>query len=92
LGITSVEETVKRAVAHQELGYKRIKLKIKPGHDVAVVAAVRKALPEAHLTADANTSYSLSDTGIFRALDDFDLDYIEQPLAWDDIHDHAKLQ
>jgi O-succinylbenzoate synthase len=92
LGITSVEETVKRAVAHQELGYKRIKLKIKPGHDVAVLAAVRKALPKSHLTVDANTSYSLSDTGIFRALDDFDLDYIEQPLAWDDIHDHAKLQ
>ena len=92
LGITSVEETVKRAVAHQELGYKRIKLKIKPGHDVDVVAAVRKALPGAHLTVDANTSYSLSDTGVFRALDALDLDYIEQPLAWDDIHDHAKLQ
>jgi O-succinylbenzoate synthase len=92
LGITSIEETVKRAVAHQELGYKRIKLKIKPGHDVDLVAAVRKALPSAHLTVDANTSYSLSDTRIFRALDAFDLDYIEQPLAWDDIHDHAKLQ
>jgi O-succinylbenzoate synthase len=92
LGITSVEETVKRAVAHHDLGYKRIKLKIKPGHDVDVVAAVRKALPGAHLTVDANTSYSLSDAGVFRALDAFDLDYIEQPLAWDDIHDHAKLQ
>ena len=92
LGITSIEETVKRAVAHQDLGYKRIKLKIKPGHDVDVVAAVRRALPEVHLTVDANTSYALSDTGVFRALDAFDLDYIEQPLAWDDIHDHARLQ
>jgi O-succinylbenzoate synthase len=92
LGITSLEETVARAEAHQALGYKRIKLKIMPGHDVEVVKAVRQALPNAHLTVDANTSYSLSDTAVFRALDSFELDYIEQPLAWNDIHDHAVLQ
>ena len=92
LGITSLEETVTRAEAHQALGYKRIKLKIMPGHDVEVVKAVRRALPDAHLTVDANTSYSLSDTAVFRALDGFELDYIEQPLAWNDIHDHAVLQ
>jgi len=92
LGITPLEETVQRALAHDELGYKRIKLKIMPGHDVEIVKAVREALPHAHLTVDANTSYSLSDTSLFRALDAFDLDYIEQPLAWDDIHDHAVLQ
>ncbi len=92
LGITPLEETVRRAVAHHDLGYKRIKLKIKPGHDLEVLRAVRKALPEAHLTVDANTSYSLADTTVFKALDDLALDYIEQPLAWDDIHDHAVLQ
>jgi len=92
LGITPLEETVQQALAHDELGYKRIKLKIMPGHDVEIVKAVREALPHAHLTVDANTSYSLSDTSLFRALDAFDLDYIEQPLAWDDIHDHAVLQ
>lgn len=92
LGITPVDETVKRAVTHHELGYKRIKLKIKPGHDVDIVKAVRAVLPNAHLTVDANSSYSLSDVAVFRALDAFGLDYIEQPLAWDDIHDHAVLQ
>ena len=92
LGITPLDETVKRAVAHHELGYKRIKLKIKPGHDLDILRAVRAALPDAHLTVDANTSYSLSDTTVFKALDDLGLDYIEQPLAWDDIHDHAILQ
>lgn len=92
LGITSPEETVRRAVAHHEQGYRRIKLKIMPGHDVDVVRAVRAALPGAHLTVDANSSYTLADTKVFRALDALDLDYIEQPLAWDDIHDHAVLQ
>ncbi len=92
LGIASVEQTVARAVDHHAQGYRRIKLKIKPGHDLALVRAVRQALPEAHLTVDANSSYTLADTGIFRALDGFGLDYIEQPLAWDDIHDHATLQ
>ena len=92
LGITSLEETVQRALAHDELGYKRIKLKIMPGHDIEIIKAVRTALPQAHLTVDANTSYSLVDTPIFQALDAFELDYIEQPLAWDDIHDHAVLQ
>lgn len=92
LGINPIAETVRRAVAHHQEGYRRIKLKIMPGHDLALVAAVREALPEAHLTVDANSSYSLADTRIFQALDGFGLDYIEQPLAWDDIHDHAKLQ
>lgn len=92
LGIGPLADTVERAVKHHELGYKRIKLKIMPGHDLDIVRAVRKALPSAHLTVDANSSYSLTDTKVFQALDEYDLDYIEQPLAWDDIHDHAVLQ
>lgn len=92
LGITPLDETVRRAVDHHAQGYRRIKLKIRPGHDVQVVRAVRAALPDADLTVDANTAYSLSDTQVFRALDDCGLDYIEQPLGWDDIHDHATLQ
>ena len=92
LGIGPLTDTVERAVRHHELGYKRIKLKIMPGHDLEIVKAVRKALPAAHLTVDANSSYSLMDTKVFKALDEYGLDYIEQPLAWDDIHDHAVLQ
>lgn len=92
LGIGPVGDTVERAVRHHGLGYRRIKLKIMPGHDVEPVAAVRKALPGAHLSVDANSAYTLADAAVFRRLDGFDLDYVEQPLAWDDIHDHAELQ
>jgi O-succinylbenzoate synthase len=92
LGIGPIEDTIARAQKHLALGYKRIKLKIMPGHDVKLVAAVRAALPDAHLTVDANSAYTLADMDVMTALDGFGLDYIEQPLAWDDIHDHAVLQ
>jgi len=92
LGIGPIEETIERVAAHLAQGYQRIKLKIRPGHDVALVGAVRAAFPDCHLTVDANSCYTLADTGLLRKLDGFALDYIEQPLAWDDIHDHATLQ
>ena len=92
LGIGPVDETLARVGAHLAQGYQRIKLKIMPGHDLALVSAVRAAFPDAHLTVDANSCYTLADTGLIRQLDAFQLDYIEQPLAWDDIHDHATLQ
>ena len=92
LGIGPIANTIERAQKHLDLGYKRIKLKIMPGHDVKLVDAVRNALPDAHLTVDANSAYTLADMDVLLALDDFGLDYIEQPLAWDDIHDHASLQ
>ena len=92
LGIGDIAETVERAKDHAGQGYKRIKLKIMPAHDTDLVAAVRKAMPNAHLSVDANSAYSLSDLALLKKLDAFDLDYIEQPLAHDDIHDHAFLQ
>ncbi len=92
LGIGPIDSTIERAQKHLDLGYKRIKLKIMPGHDVGLVAAVRNVLPDAHLTVDANSAYTLADMDVMMALDGFGLDYIEQPLAWDDIHDHAVLQ
>ncbi|MFN4142131.1 o-succinylbenzoate synthase [Aestuariivirga sp.] len=92
LGIGTVADTVARAEKHLALGYRRIKLKIMPGHDIALVGAVRKVLPDAHLTVDANSAYTLADMDVMLALDEFGLDYIEQPLAWNDIHDHATLQ
>lgn len=92
LGIGPIDNTIERAQKHIDLGYKRIKLKIMPGHDVKLVEAVRRAMPEAHLTVDANSAYTLSDMDVMAALDSFGLDYIEQPLAWNDIHDHAVLQ
>lgn len=92
LGIGPVAGTLDRIRAHLDQGYKRIKLKIMPGHDLALVRAAREAFPDAHLTVDANSSYTLADTAQLQALDAFALDYIEQPLAWNDIHDHAVLQ
>jgi O-succinylbenzoate synthase len=78
----------------QELaaGYQRIKIKIKPGWDVAIVERVRARFPLIRLMADANSAYSLNDATLLRSLDEFELMMIEQPLAHDDMLDHAELQ
>jgi o-succinylbenzoate synthase len=73
-------------------GYARVKLKIKPGRDVAETAAVRRAHPDLLLQVDGNSVYRISDATHLAELDDFGLLLIEQPLAHDDIVDHAKLQ
>ncbi len=73
-------------------GYRRIKVKIKPGWDVEVVRALRQRWPEAPLMVDANSAYTLEDADHLAALDDFDLMMIEQPLAYDDIYQHSLLQ
>jgi O-succinylbenzoate synthase len=73
-------------------GYQRIKIKIKPGWDVNIVEQVRRRFPDIRLMADANSAYTLADVDLFKALDQFDLMMIEQPLAHDDIFDHAQLQ
>jgi O-succinylbenzoate synthase len=73
-------------------GYKRMKVKIKPGWDVDVMREVRKHFPDVPLMADANSAYRLEDIDRLRALDEFKLMMIEQPLASDDIIDHATLQ
>jgi O-succinylbenzoate synthase len=73
-------------------GDKRVKLKIRPGWDLEVVRAARTSFPEVVLHVDANSAYRLNDIGLFKDLDDLNLTMIEQPLAQDDILDHAKLQ
>ena len=73
-------------------GYRRIKLKIAPGHDVEVVRAVRERYADIPLQVDANSAYTLDDLPTLKGLDAFDLLLIEQPLAHDDIIDHARLQ
>jgi o-succinylbenzoate synthase len=93
LGIqASSEATVELAREHLEQGYRRVKLKIKPGWDAEPVRAVREAFPDADLTVDANSAYRLVDAPVLAALDAFDLSYLEQPLAHDDLIDHAALQ
>ncbi len=73
-------------------GYRRIKLKCKPGYDLELAAEVRRAFPATPLMLDANSAYTLSDLERLRQLDSFDLMMIEQPLAHDDLVDHAALQ
>jgi o-succinylbenzoate synthase len=73
-------------------GYQRIKLKIKPGWDIKILRDVRRAFPRIALMADANSAYTLADSEHLRKLDEFGLTMIEQPLAHDDILDHATLQ
>lgn len=92
LGITPIERTIERVAEAQAAGYRRTKLKIRQGHDLHLLEAVRKAFPDIRLTVDANTDYGLVDLPVLQAMDDFALDYIEQPLAFDDIHDHAIVQ
>ena len=93
LGIReSPELLVEKVTAEISQGYQRIKLKIKPGKDLDFVAAVRKQFPRIHLSVDANSAYTLGDRDHLRGLDEFGLLMIEQPLQWDDIYVHAKLQ
>lgn len=94
LGIQeSPEALVAKARAALERGYKKVKIKIKPGADVEYIRAAREALgPEAPLMADANNAYSLADTSSLEALDELGLMMIEQPLAWDDLLRHVVLQ
>jgi o-succinylbenzoate synthase len=82
-------ETVGKYIAS---GYKRIKIKIKPGRDVGDAQAVRRAFPAIQLQVDANSAYTLETAKILQPLDDLNLLLIEQPLFEDDIWDHAKLQ
>ena len=72
-------------------GYVRIKIKIKPGRDVADTAAVRDAFGGIPLQVDANSAYTMADADTLAELDRFDLLLIEQPLQEDDLVDHATL-
>ena len=91
-----IQDSVDQLLAkiEQELadGYRRIKMKIKPGWDVDVVRRVRERFADTPLMVDANSAYSLKDVPLFQKMDAFDLMMIEQPLHYEDMWDHAKLQ
>ena len=91
-GKMSIDKLVEIVGRYIEESYQRIKLKIKPGYDIEPVKAIRNAYGNVPLQVDANSSYTLSDIKIFRELDKYNLILIEQPLAYDDIVDHRKLQ
>ncbi|HMK07644.1 MAG TPA: o-succinylbenzoate synthase, partial [Anaerolineales bacterium] len=93
IGIQSDPAALVRAAGeYLAQGYRRIKVKIMPGRDLDDVRAVRQAFPEVALQVDANSAYTLDDAPRLRALDGLALLLIEQPLAEDDLIDHARLQ
>ena len=73
-------------------GYRRVKIKIKPGWDIEPVRRLREIFPGIQLMADANSAYSLGDAEHLAALDEYGLMMLEQPLGHDDLIDHAELQ
>lgn len=93
IGIQSDPGTlVKKVEGYLKEGYKRIKIKIAPGSDIELVKAVRKNYPDILLQVDANSAFKLSDVDLFKAMDEYNLLLIEQPLSCDDIYEHSKLQ
>ncbi|HMD37610.1 MAG TPA: o-succinylbenzoate synthase [Vicinamibacterales bacterium] len=82
------------ALVERELaaGYRRIKIKIKPGWDLNAVATIRKRFGSVPLMVDANAAYTLAHADHLARLDEFQLMMIEQPLDYDDVADHATLQ
>ncbi len=87
----SVPALLETVTGYVEQGYRRIKLKIKPGWDLEPVRAVRERFPDIPLQVDANTAYTLADAPQLSALDGFGLLLIEQPLPEDQVLAHAEL-
>jgi len=93
VGIQESPQALVRVVeGYLHQGYARVKIKIKPGRDVAEAQAVRAAFPDLRLQVDANSAYTLESAVALQPLDDLDLLLIEQPLAEDDLWDHSHLQ
>ena len=93
LGLEDTDELLLERIGEKvEEGYKRIKVKIKPGRDVEMVGKIREVYPDIPLMVDANSAYTLDDIDTLKALDEYNLMMIEQPLMAGDIIDHAKLQ
>ena len=88
----SLEQLEERVTAELADGYQRIKIKIKPGWDIAAVEMIRRRFGRIPLMVDANAAYTLNDAAHLAQLDRFDLMMIEQPLDYDDVRDHARLQ
>jgi len=93
IGIQESASALVRSVeSYLQNGYRRVKIKIKPGREVDETVAVRNAYPNLRLQVDANSAYTLESAKVLKAIDDLDLLLIEQPLFEDDIWDHRLLQ
>jgi len=88
----AITDTLNVIENHLKQGYRRIKLKIRPGHDLELARTARDAFPDTPIMLDANSAYRLEDADVFRAMDDLQLLMIEQPLGYEDIYDHSRLR
>jgi o-succinylbenzoate synthase len=88
----SLDDLAAKVERELAAGYRRIKIKVKPGWDIDAVRLVRERFAGIPLMVDANAAYSIADADHLAALDDYDLMMIEQPLDYDDLADHAALQ
>src|SRR5438093_1575742 len=88
----SVEQLFDKIQTELDAGYRRIKIKIAPHWDYDVIKQVREQFGNIPLMGDANSAYTLDDVELFKRMDEFELMMFEQPLAHDDMVDHAKLQ
>ena len=88
----TIEGTLIRLDKFLSQGFSRIKLKIKPGWDLKLLREVRHKFPEIRLMVDANSAYRMDDLEILKAMDEFDLIMLEQPLSHDDVYQHSQLQ
>jgi O-succinylbenzoate synthase len=88
----SASALVRTVESYLEKGYRRVKIKIKPGREIDETFAIRRAYPNLRLQVDANSAYTLETADALKSLDNLDLLLIEQPLFEDDIWDHRKLQ
>jgi len=86
------EQLIDKITRELEDGYRKIKVKIKPGWDLEILERIRSRFPEIPLMADANSAYTVRDIPRLRELDRFRLMMVEQPLYDDDIAEHARLQ
>lgn len=89
---TDLTKLIDQITKYIDLGYKRVKLKIRPGYDLKPIEAIRKKFPEIALMVDANSAYTIKDTRHLQQLDAYNLAMIEQPFAANDFLDHAYLQ
>ena len=88
----SIDDLLRALDGAVAAGFKRIKLKFRPGWDVPMLRAVRRRFPNQTFHVDCNSGYRLEDVDLFKQIDQFGLAMIEQPLMHDDLLDHAKLQ
>lgn len=87
-----IEQLLNKVESYVNEGYQRVKLKIAPNWNLKPLREVKKKYPDLSLMADANSAFTLDDVALFREMDELNLTMIEQPLAYDDLLDHATLQ